>query len=103
MFIHEMLTDIIYASAAKLPRSKFNKRAKPYWSAEVKAAHTSNRYYRKRWIEDGRPRTRDIQSYVIYKNAKREFRRVHRQHREAFENSVFDELNRAAELDYRLC
>ena len=101
-YIHELLTDIIHASAAKLPRSKFNKRAKPYWSAEVKAAHTSNRYYRKRWIEDGRPRTRDIQSYIRYKDAKREFRRVHRQHREAYDNSVFDELNRAAELDYRL-
>ena len=70
-YIHELLTDIIHASAAKLPRSKFNKRAKPYWSAEVKAAHTSNRYYWKRWIEDGRPRTRDIQCYIRYKDAKR--------------------------------
>jgi len=38
-YIHELLTDIIHESAAKLPRSKFNKRAKPYWLAEVKTAH----------------------------------------------------------------
>jgi len=74
----------------------FNERAKSNWSAEVKAAHTSNRYYRKCWIEDV---TRDKQSCIRYKD---DFRQVHRQHRDAYEHSVFDELNRAAELDYRL-
>ena len=44
----------------------------------------------------------NLQSYIRYKDGKREFRRVHRQQREGYEHSVFDELNRAAELDYRL-
>ena len=100
--INDSLIQILHDAANKLPKSKFNKRAKPYWSNEVKTAHALAREKRRQWIDEGRPRGNEFEAYTRYKDAKRLFRLTQRQHRTAYENSVFDDLNKAAELDYRM-
>ena len=100
--INNRLIYILHEAANKLPKSKFNKRAKPYWTTEVKTAHALAREKRRQWIDEGRPRGNQFESYTRYKEAKSLFRLAQRQNRTAYENFVFDDLNKAAELDYRM-
>jgi len=101
-FINATITGILHDASKRLPLSRFNKGAKPYWSPELKQAHTEARRLRRIWIDMGRPRGRVSVYFNHYKDAKRIFRRMQRQLRESYENATYDELNRAAELDYRM-
>ena len=87
----------------KLPQGKFNKHAKPYWSPTLKTAHTHARHLRRTWISEGRLRGHHHPSYLLYKEAKTQFRRQQRQHIVTNQNKVCDDLNKTADVDYRLC
>jgi len=100
--INDLLTQVLHSSASVLPQSKFNKSAKPYWSKEVKEAHSLARKYRREWLSAGRPRGRENATFNNYKIAKTSFRRTQRQHQQEYDHSIHDELNKAADLDYKL-
>ncbi len=90
---------IHYAANVSLPKSKFNKYSKPYWTRDVKAAHCKSRQMRTIWISNGRPRGREHPSFRSYKQAKAQFRKVQRMESDKYMNKVYTYLD---ELDYRL-
>lgn len=100
--LNSLIVDAVHRAETLLPRSKFNKRAKPYWCKQVKEAHTVARSMRRQWIATGRPRGHHHLSYHQYKISKCNFRRIQRNKQLEHENKMYDELNQAAELDYRL-
>ena len=85
----------------KLSQGKFKKHEKPYWSSTLKADHTHARHLRRTWISEDRPRGRHHPSYLLYKEAKTQFRRQQRQHIVTNQTKVFDDPNKAADVDYR--
>ena len=85
----------------KLAQGKFNKHATPYWSPTLKAAHTHAHHLRRTWSSEDRARGRHHPSYLLYKEAKTQFRRQQRQHIVTNQNKVFGDLNKAADVDYR--
>lgn len=51
-YINNSLIEIIHKATKRLPRTKYNMCAKPYWSAEVKTAHAQIRFFRRKWVND---------------------------------------------------
>ena len=100
--INEIITKGIHKAAKIFPKSNFNKHTKPYWSAEIKNKHYQSRCLRRKWISEGRPRGRMSQSYNEYKIAKNDFRRLQRYEANEYVNKKNEELEHAAEVDYRL-
>ncbi|VDI31056.1 Hypothetical predicted protein, partial [Mytilus galloprovincialis] len=85
-----------------IPSGSFNPKTKPYWSDEVKQAHTAERLARRKWINQGRPRGANFPSYVEYKSAKNEFRNRQRFAYNAYMDNTYREIDEAAECDVRL-
>ena len=54
---------------------------------------------RRLWKSDGSPRSKESHSFVKYKQAKCDFRKLHRLAIKNWHISVCDEIERAAELD----
>ena len=100
--INSAICNIIHEAEKHLPQSKFNTYAKPYWCSELKHAHARARHFRSVWLRSGRPRGGQHQSYSDYKLAKKSFRRLQRQCIAKYENSIFDQLNKAADTDFKL-
>ena len=97
------LIDILSSNSAKcIPTSKHNAHRKPGWTKAVKDLHAVERAMRRRWIREGRPRGMEYASYREYKRAKRAFRNVHDTEYDNFLQSVYREIDEAAELDLRL-
>ena len=101
------LSDYIVAainnvSLETLPKRKFNRHAKPNWTAEVKAAHTYSRDKRKIWLIEERPRGMYYPSCFNNKAAKREFRKPQRIASNNYINNIYRELERCSKLDSRL-
>ncbi|MES9879357.1 MAG: reverse transcriptase family protein [Sedimenticola sp.] len=90
------------AAKSTMPNSKFNKFAKPYWTSAVKEAHTRSRLLRKIWIDNGRPRGRQYESYSNYKDQKSVFRNLQRLESERYQQKVHSDLDEAADIDYKL-
>ena len=84
-----------------LPSENYNRHAKPYWSAEIKYAHTKSRTLRRLGILEGRPGGNEFKSYSLYKTAKANFRRLQRLAAEKYIEQSLDEIERASETDYR--
>lgn len=102
IFYETFKSELHRAANTKLPKCGFNPYTKPYWNLDVKLAHQNERYKRKLWIEDGRPRGMNFDSYRDYKRAKYDFRRVQQTASEQYIQTCFDEINNAAECDIRL-
>ena len=101
--ISEKIVQALHAAAEKaLPKSVFNQHVKPYWSKQLKDAHDLARYHRRIWVAYGKPRGVAYLSYVNYKSSKTQFRRFQRNASDTYLNKIYDELDEAAELDYRL-
>ena len=100
--LSNVITKAIRKAESKLPKSSFNKHTKPYWTPEVKALHNESRRLRRIWISEGRPRDRTIASCNKYKIAKSNFRRLQRHESSEYVNKKNEELELAAEVDYRL-
>ncbi|CAC5401107.1 unnamed protein product [Mytilus coruscus] len=80
----------------------YNPHTKPYWNADVKKAHTKERSMRRVWMQDGRPRGMQHESYFNYKRAKRDFRNIQKLANERYIEETYDDINNAAECDIRL-
>lgn len=109
--LHEMsvnelantITSAMLESAdCNIPKSKFNKFTKPYWTTAVKEAHARSRQLRQIWINEGRPRGRQSTSYVNYKYQKNVFRNIQRAESQTYQRKIHDDLDAAADTDYKL-
>jgi len=100
-FVNKILISAFRHAEKYLPTSKFNHKAKPYWDKEVKEKHTEARRQRRIWIQEGRPRCQDSFSFLEYKRAKGRFQNSQRRKKYEHENRTIDDLNQAAEIDYK--
>ena len=94
-----IVSSIEYASRICLPNSSYRPYLKPYWSAELRRYHVVMRYKRRVWIESGRPRGNDYTSYSEYKEAKRQFRKLHRNCSCNYLQEINRNIDAAADID----
>ena len=85
-FYNKILSIIKQSADETLPKTKFNKHAKPYWGETVKTTHRNQRNARKRWIAQGKPRGNNFESYTEYKLLKRKFINIQKK---AIQNTEF--------------
>lgn len=83
-----------------IPKSEFRPYLKPYWkSNNLNDNHYKMRQCRKQWVSESRPRDSSSNSYCEYKDAKREFRRLHRKAKRKAKKDILDELQKSSEID----
>ena len=92
-FYDSIVKSIHVAAESTLPVGSYNKHSKPYWTAEVKAAHQNQRLKRIEWIKQGRPRNSENIFYKSYKEAKGIFRKVQKEAINNFELKYYSDLN----------
>ena len=82
-----------------VPKTKFRRFLKPYWTDNLSSLHKNMMHVRRNWILDNRPRTTQSHTYIAYKAAKNTFRNCHRQATENYLILLNAEIDRSAELD----
>ncbi|CAG2214780.1 unnamed protein product [Mytilus edulis] len=102
LFYHNLVNTLINTAKDTIPCNMYNPHTKPYWNADVKQAHTKERNMRRVWMQDGRPRGMQHESYFNYKRAKRDFRNIQQLANEQYIEETYDDINNAAECDIRL-
>ncbi|CAC5385645.1 unnamed protein product [Mytilus coruscus] len=102
LFYHNLVDTLINTAKETIPCNMYNPHTKPYWNADVKKAHTKERSMRRVWMQDGRPRGMQHESYFNYKRAKRDFRNIQKLANEHNIEETYDDINNAAECDIRL-
>ena len=96
---NDVVKAIHVASDKYLPQSKFRKFLKPYWNNDLKYLHKTMRSKRQVWILDGKPRSSIYVSYKEYKNAKKQFRKLHRQCANRYLKLRDEEIDKDADVD----
>ncbi|VDI49007.1 Hypothetical predicted protein [Mytilus galloprovincialis] len=102
LFYHNLVNTLINTAKVTIPCNMYNPHTKLYWNADVKQAHTKERNMRRAWMQDGRPRGMQHESYFNYKRAKRDFRNIQKLANEQYIEETYDDINNAAECDIRL-
>ncbi|CAG2243072.1 unnamed protein product [Mytilus edulis] len=102
LFYHNLVNTLINTAKDTIPCNMYNPHTKPYWNADVKQAHTKERNMRRVWMQEGRPRGMQHESYFNYKRAKRDFRNIQKLANEQYIEETYDDINNAAECDIRL-
>lgn len=99
----QVVTEALQTCAVRnIPHSKFKSFTKPYWNANVKAAHSNATQKRRLWIHDGKPRGMQHASYAEYKRAKSNFRNIQQAAIFEFDNKQLNEIDKCADHDIRL-
>ena len=88
-----------YASECCLPYKSYRPFLKPYWDQALKDLHRVMRSKRRIWILNGRPRGRQYDSYLQYKQSKCAFRSYHRKRVDEFLREQNDDIDKAAGVD----
>ena len=70
---------------------------KPYWCQELTSLNKSMKICRQEWLQSGSPRIGPI--FEILKNYRRSFRISHRKAAEKYMFKLYDDIDRAAEID----
>jgi hypothetical protein len=78
----------------------YKKSIKPYWNNEFKRLKTACMELHKKWTSEGRPRGEQYESFRLYKDAKRLFRKEQRKMVRKTEENDFKELSEASEIDH---
>ena len=94
------LTQILHSTAKAIPRSKFQKHLKPYWSPELNNLKKVKMMWFNKWKEEGR--TKDENNYVRIqmKLSKKNFAKHLRSISKQYENQSIAEATRLAEVDH---
>jgi hypothetical protein len=90
------------ANSICFPVAKFKPFLKPYWDIELKNACKISKALRRKWIIDGKPRGNDSKSYKDYKNAKREYRKIHLHKVDQYLIRLHEEIDNYAEVDSKM-
>ena len=84
-----------------IPSSRFKPHLKPYWK-DIRPFHKRAWELRNKWIEAGRPRGLQHESFRKYKESKCEFRRELRKRQRQAEREKYDFIENSLELDQSL-
>ena len=87
------------ASDSSFPKTCLKKYLKPYWNETLSALHKDIKSKRSNWIITGHPRDGDNEYYKSYKNAKKIFRRLHRQTVQNYLKQMHKDIDNLAEVD----
>ena len=87
------------ASEKCFPKTSFKKYLKPYWNDDLKILHKNMTHKRSNWITAGRPRDSSNTFYKEYKDAKRVFRRLHRQTVDSYCVQMHEDIDKLADVD----
>jgi len=98
-YYDKVITAMTNAAVSSLPSCDFKKRLRPYWNDSLKYLHQSMRQTRRAWVLAGKPRNPDSVERTNYKNSKRIFRAEKRRLDEKLEETFYNEVNEAAEVD----
>jgi len=91
-----MLTTTLNDCAQKhFPKKRFAKFLEPYWNEELSNYHMVMPSKGSTWIDAGRPKCGSV--YHSYKDAKREFRRLHRYHTTQYMLTIDHDLDNMAQ------
>ncbi|XP_062588336.1 uncharacterized protein LOC134250013 [Saccostrea cucullata] len=99
-FLVHITASLLASSDQHIPHGNFNPHLKPYWKkSELNNAHYDMRCSRRTWKSMGSPRDKQNEYYENYKKSKRKFRKLHRLAQKDWHNSIFYEIDKAAEID----
>ena len=98
-YLYSITRAIHEAARVSIPMTKFQKHLKPYWNSTLKQLHKSMKQKRRCWLEAGRPRGNQHQSYVAYKESKDKFRSTQRQCVAQEARSKYEHLDELADGD----
>lgn len=98
-FYEQFVVILRNAADSAIPSTSYNPYTKPYWNGDVKTAHNKERDMRKKWVQEGRPRGMNRESYCNYKRAKRDFRNTQQAAQEQYIEETYSDMNEAAECD----
>ena len=98
-----IITSINEVSASHLPHSSYRPYLKTYWSDSLKQCHALMRIKRRAWIDAGRPRDTDHDSYKAYTDVKRCFRKIYRNSSFKYLQQINEDIDTASGVDSPLC
>lgn len=97
---YEDLSTAIKTADVVLPRVKYKKHVKPFWSNSLKESRNSVMTARAKWLKMGSPRCPNNVFYRQYKITKCRYRREQRKAVWEFERKEFDDIADLSELDH---
>ena len=101
--VDEMINEIVETlreGEKRVPKSKFSKHLKPFWSDELTLLKFEKVKAYKEWIKAGRSRIRDDPLYVKYKSTKKDFIKRLRQVSKGYDEVKVNEIIKSAECDH---
>lgn len=85
-----------------IPQSWLNPFTKPGWTKNVKTVYTEERSLSRMWEQARRPRGIQFQSFQVYNPTKRATRNILNTEHDKYLQSLYREIDEAADLDLRL-
>ncbi len=98
-YYEELVAMMSWTASEVIPTSRYRSYLKPYWKKGLKEVHSNMLLARRKWVESGRPRGVEHESYRLYKEAKRNFSLKHRQLQMENKRDFYQELDDLAEVD----
>ena len=90
------------ASSLTIPAVKFRKHIKPYWTSDVKDAHSDMLNKRHVWINEKRPRGSEFHSYMDYKSSKLNFRKTLNAACDSYISRELEEIDKCGDANQEL-
>jgi hypothetical protein len=84
------------AATMTIPVVKFRKHVKPYWTSDVKLAHSKMLFKRQIWLNENKPRGASFISYTDFKAANLLFRKTLESAYESFISGQLKEIDECA-------
>ncbi|CAB4033019.1 Hypothetical predicted protein [Paramuricea clavata] len=77
-YVQKITYNLKTAALSSMPIKKSKPLLKRYWNTNLLALNKKFKLCRRTWLRNGKPRGRNYQSYIEYKNLKRDFRKAQR-------------------------
>jgi hypothetical protein len=91
------------AATMTIPVVKFRKHVKPYWTSDVKLAHSEMLFKRQIWLNENKPRGASFISYTDFKAANLLFRKTLESAYESFISGQLKEIDECGHTNQELC
>ena len=100
-YVSDLQDSITKSVKSSVPVRKFRPYVRPFWDDDLRVLHREQYNFRQNWINEGRPRGPEFQTYVEYKCAKRRFARIFKLKQLEFYRKEYEDLENNANLDMK--
>jgi exonuclease III len=100
-YCDSLLNIMAHVTNKTIPKSKFCKYKKPYWTPELTVLHNEQKRLRAKWIAAGRPRGRQHPSYAAYKDSKKTFSAILDTELHKYEQKQYYDAEIYSDMDIR--